>query len=165
MLACALSVLVYALEALTLIVLLATDLGGLRVPLLQLYLLPMVVFGSCAVLVFFAHHNDASTRWYGRARWRRDVVLRTGTVDRTWGRLLDNVILHITLHQVHHIFPIIPHYHLQRATAAFRAAFPQLATVSEQSFAAACLRNLRLYQRNGYVADDADLVNMYDGAP
>lgn len=134
-----------------------------RVPLLLYYALPLLVYGSLAVLVFFAHHNDAQTRWYSRRIWRKDVVLRTGTVDRSLGPLLDRATLHITFHQVHHLFPDIPHYHLREASLAFRREFPQLACVSAEPFLAVCRRNLALLRQRGRVADDADLVNLYDG--
>lgn len=161
-LACAISSGLYVLQLGAIVVVLATDAWGARSWLPQLYLLPLLVFGSAAVLTFFAHHNDALTRWYSRDAWRFDIITKTGTVDRTFGWLLDEITCHIAYHQVHHIFPAIPHYHLKRATAAFRDAFPELATVSEQPFLRSTFANLRLYQRNGYVPDDARVVDMYD---
>ncbi len=158
--ACATSVVWYAANlAAAVWLLLFSGAGDIFV---RLYVLPLLVFGSCAVVVFFAHHNDWRTRWYSRSAWRPDVVVKTGTVDRTWGRFLDNVILHIAYHQVHHIFPTIPHYRLKQATVAFRAAFPELATVATEGFVNSTLRNFALYVRKGYVTGDADVVNMYD---
>lgn len=161
-LACAVSSSLYVIQLGLIIALLVTDAWGARAWLPRLYLLPLIVFGSAAVLTFFAHHNDARTRWYSRDAWRYDIVTKTGTVDRTFGAFMDEVTCHIAYHQVHHIFPAIPHYHLKRATAAFRDAYPELATVSDEPFLRSTFANLREYQQHGYIPDDAQIVNMYD---
>ena len=95
--------------------------------LMVYYFAPLFVFASWLVVVTFLHHHhwDSNVPWYDDASWN---VVRgaLASVDRDYGWFVNHVTHHIELHQIHHLFPIIPHYHLPAATQAFRARFPQL---------------------------------------
>ena len=54
------------------------------------------------------------------------VLGALSSVDRDYGWFVNNISHNIHVHQIHHLFPIIPHYHLKEATVAFRRAFPHL---------------------------------------
>lgn len=97
---------------------------GWRAVLLY-YGAPLFVFASWLVVVTFLHHNHPEICWYGDGEWS---VVRgaLSSVDRNYGWLANHLTHHINLHQLHHLFPRIPHYHLFAATAAFRQAFPHL---------------------------------------
>ena len=92
------------------------------------YLAPLFVFASWLVIVTFLHHNDSTCPWYTNETW----TLLKGSLsccDRDYGWLVNAVSHNINLHQIHHLFPVIPHYHLAEATDAFRSAFPLLSRV------------------------------------
>jgi omega-3 fatty acid desaturase (delta-15 desaturase) len=116
------------------------------------YWAPLFVFGSLLVITTFLHHNDDETPWYPDAEWTY-VKGNLSSVDRSYGPLVDNLSHHIGTHQVHHLFPIIPHYKLEEATAAFRAAFPHLARRSDAPIMASFFRIARLYAKFGVVPD------------
>lgn len=103
---------------------------------LRYYFLPLFGFACWLVLVTFLHHNDSECPWYTDAEWT-PLKGSLASVDRDYGWLANTVSHHINLHQIHHLFPVIPHYHLREATAAFRAAFPDLTRVRSGSTAAA----------------------------
>ena len=72
-------------------------------------------------VVTYLHHHGSDTEgekmpWYRGGQWS---YLRGGltTLDRDYG--IFNKIQHdIGTHVVHHLFPQIPHYHLEKATEA-----------------------------------------------
>lgn len=125
----------------------------LGVPTMFLYYFaPLLVFGSLLVVTTFLHHNDDETPWYPDAEWTY-VKGNLSSVDRSYGALVDNLSHHIGTHQIHHLFPIIPHYKLDEATAAFRAAFPHLARQSDAPIMRSFFRVARLYAKYGVVPD------------
>ncbi|CAI5725603.1 unnamed protein product [Hyaloperonospora brassicae] len=122
---------------------------GLRTVALYYYA-PLFVFASLLVVTTFLHHNDEETPWYGDAQWSY-VKGNLSSVDRSYGAFIDNLSHDIGTHQVHHLFPIIPHYKLKTATAAFRRAFPALVRQSDEPILQAFYRIARLYAKYGVV--------------
>lgn len=118
---------------------------------------PLFVFGSMLVITTFLHHNDEDTPWYPDAEWTY-VKGNLSSVDRSYGWLVDNLSHNIGTHQIHHLFPIIPHYKLNEATAAFVKAFPHLARRSDEPIVSAFFRTARLYAKYGVVEDDEDQI-------
>lgn len=74
---------------------------------------PLLVFGTFLVVTTFLHHNDEDTPWYADSAWTY-VKGSLSSVDRDYGALVNNVSHNIHLHQIHHLFPKIPHYRLRR---------------------------------------------------
>ncbi|PNH06305.1 Omega-3 fatty acid desaturase, chloroplastic [Tetrabaena socialis] len=91
--------------------------------ILNLYVLPYWINVMWLDLVTYLHHHgshDANEEmpWYRGEEWS---YLRGGltTIDRDYG--IFNKIHHdIGTHVVHHLFPQIPHYNLEEATAAVK---------------------------------------------
>lgn len=86
---------------------------------------PLFVFASWLVIVTFLHHHDEDCTWYNNKSWTK-LKGSLAAVDRDYGWLVNTLSHSIHLHQIHHLFPIIPHYHLAEATRALQEAFPQL---------------------------------------
>lgn len=86
---------------------------------------PLFVFASWLVIVTFLHHNDENCPWYPDNQWTA-LKGSLSAVDRDYGWLVNNLSHNIHLHQIHHLFPKIPHYHLAEATDAFKRVFPEL---------------------------------------
>lgn len=106
------------------------------------YLAPLFVFACWLVIVTFLHHNDPTCPWYTEESW----TLFKGSlsaVDRDYGMLANSIAHNINLHQIHHLFPIIPHYRLLEATIAFRRAFPSLSRIREGSIVMAFMMAAR----------------------
>ncbi|TDH68277.1 hypothetical protein CCR75_008101 [Bremia lactucae] len=118
------------------------------------YYAPILIFGSMLVITTFLHHNDDETLWYADSEWTY-VKGNLSSVDRSYGALIDNLSHNIGTHQIHHLFPIIPHYKLNQATAAFRKAFPELVRKSDEPILKAFYHVGRLYANHGVVDADA----------
>ncbi|XP_040565633.1 uncharacterized protein [Lepeophtheirus salmonis] len=96
---------------------------GIR-SLLCHYLMPVFGFGCWIVLITFLHHHDDGVPWFSNEEWSY-VKGQLCSIDRHYGWAHD--ILHsIGTHQIHHLFPQIPHYHLEEATRVFRQKYPNL---------------------------------------
>lgn len=113
---------------------------GINIVMLY-YGAPIFVFASWLVIVTFLHHNDEKCPWYSNEKW--DIVKGSlSSVDRDYGWLVNNLSHNINLHQIHHLFPIIPHYYLNIATIAFREKFPQLSRVCYESIIVSFIKNV-----------------------
>ncbi len=109
----------------------AIQIFGLYVVILY-YGAPLFLFACWLVVVTFLHHNDELCPWYTNEEWNY-LKGALSSVDRDYGIIVNNLSHNINLHQIHHIFPIIPHYHLEEATKAFRIAFPLLVRLKKGS--------------------------------
>ncbi|RLN90169.1 hypothetical protein BBJ28_00011773 [Nothophytophthora sp. Chile5] len=123
------------------------------------YFAPVFVFGSMLVITTFLHHNDEETPWYADSEWTY-VKGNLSSVDRSYGAFVDNVSHNIGTHQVHHLFPIIPHYKLKQATRAFAKAFPELVRRNDEPILPAFYRTARLYAVYGVVDMEAKLFTL-----
>jgi omega-3 fatty acid desaturase (delta-15 desaturase) len=113
------------------------------------YGLPVLVYGCYFMIVTFQQHNDINMPWYGDPDWTF-VKGALSSVDRSYGPF--NWIVHnIGTHQLHHLFPSIPHYHLREATEHFAAAFPLLRRRAGGVPIVAYFTNVRNYIRFGDV--------------
>jgi omega-3 fatty acid desaturase (delta-15 desaturase) len=122
------------------------------------YFLPLFVFATWLVVTTFLHHNDNDVPWYGDTEWEY-VKGNLSSVDRDYG-ILHEITHSIGTHQVHHLFPIIPHYRLKEATRAFRTAYPHLSRTSNEPILAAFFRIFHLVTKQLTIADDAS-VHVY----
>lgn len=69
-----------------------------------------------------------------------------------------NSLIHsIGTHQLHHLFPAIPHYYLEDASVAFRERWPQLVRESKTPILRAFWDNLWAYVQHGVVEDSVTM--------
>lgn len=87
---------------------------------LRLYIVPYLVMNGFLVLITYLHHTDTFVPHFreGEWSWLRGSLC---TVDRSYGKILDVVLHHITdTHVCHHIFSKMPFYHCTEATEAIK---------------------------------------------
>lgn len=108
------------------------------------YFAPLLVFMGWLVLTTFLHHQDIDAPWYGNSEWTY-VKGNLSSIDRSYGFIIDNIIHDIGTHQIHHLFPKIPHYKLRTATKAFQTSFPDLVRASNESVLPAFFTNWLIY--------------------
>lgn len=87
---------------------------------LRLYFGPYAVMNAFLVLITYLHHTDTYVPHFreGEWSWLRGSLC---TVDRSYGKILDTVLHHITdTHVCHHIFSKMPFYHCSEATEAIK---------------------------------------------
>lgn len=87
--------------------------------------LPFVLWLYLAAIVFFVHHTDVDSRWYGsESEWRMAQPDLEGT---RWTRLplrCDALFHHALEHTAHHVDPSIPSYRLSAAQAELAKRYP-----------------------------------------
>lgn len=105
------------------------------------YFAPLVVFATFLVITTFLHHNDEEVVWYRDQQWSY-VKGNLSSVDRDYGALVNEVSHNIQIHQIHHLFPRIPHYKLRKATEQFKKAYPHLHRVNLDPILPALWRGL-----------------------
>jgi omega-3 fatty acid desaturase (delta-15 desaturase) len=132
----------------------------LGLPTMLLYVFgPIMVFASFLVVVTFLHHNDEATPWYGDEKWSY-VKGNLSSVDRSYGWLINNLSHNIGTHQIHHLFPIIPHYKLVDATKAFNKQYPELARKSDKPIIPAFIETVMLFGKYGWVEENVQLFSL-----
>jgi omega-3 fatty acid desaturase (delta-15 desaturase) len=101
--------------------------------MLKLYFAPYLVNVFWLASVTYLHHHGYEKKipWYRGKEWS---YLRGGlsTIDRDYGWI--NKVHHdIGTHVVHHLFPVIPHYHLVEASEAIKPVLGDYYRVPEKS--------------------------------
>jgi acyl-lipid omega-3 desaturase len=141
----------WSLMAISLVLLLAAVVAwqfGLAT-VMAYYGVPVIVYGCYFMMVTFQQHNHIDMAWYGDGDWSY-VKGALASVDRSFGPL-NPIVHHIGLHQIHHLFPSIPHYHLKEATHCFSSAFPDLSRRVDGVVLLSYLQNVMMYIRHGDV--------------
>ncbi|XP_051131087.1 acyl-lipid omega-3 desaturase (cytochrome b5), endoplasmic reticulum-like [Andrographis paniculata] len=138
---------------------LSTIIGPLLV--LNLYLIPYMVFVAWLDTVTYLHHHDFQHNlpWYRGKEWS---YLRGGltTVDRDYG-IFNGIHHDIGTHVIHHLFPQIPHYHLVEATREAKRVLGNYYREPEKSgpFPFHLILSLvNSIHSNHYVSDTGDIV-------
>lgn len=135
------------------------------VAMFNLYFMPYWINVVWLDVVTYLHHHgshnpEEKMPWYRGEQWS---YLRGGltTLDRDYG--IFNKIHHdIGTHVVHHLFPQIPHYHLEDATEAAKKVMGPYYREPEKSpgpFPSHLWEPLvRSFNNDHYVADTGDIV-------
>lgn len=119
------------------------------------YFAPVFVYASWLVIMTFLHHNDAGTPWYSDKEWTY-VRGQLSSVDRHYG-WAHNLTHSIGTHQIHHLYPSVPHYHLEEATRHFRAAFPHLVRCNNEPILKTFVITYMKYIRGSYIDKDSSI--------
>ena len=121
--------------------------------LMSHYLIPVFVFASWLVMVTFLHHNDIGLPWYSDKTWG-NVKGQLSSVDRDYG-WAHHLTHNIGTHQIHHLFIMIPHYHLEEANAAFKKHFPELSRICPDPILPSFVKMFKVFVAQRFVPDDA----------
>eukprot|EP01003_Olkasia_polycarbonata_P002177 NODE_1467_length_537_cov_120.219262_g1390_i0.p2 GENE.NODE_1467_length_537_cov_120.219262_g1390_i0~~NODE_1467_length_537_cov_120.219262_g1390_i0.p2 ORF type:complete len:123 (+),score=33.86 NODE_1467_length_537_cov_120.219262_g1390_i0:31-369(+) len=99
------------------------------------------------------------TPWYATSNW--DYVKgNLSSVDRNYAPF-NGIIHNIGTHQIHHLFPAIPHYKLVEATKHFVAAYPHLHRKEDSSLVLDFINGMYLWIRYGHDVPDDQLEFTY----
>ena len=113
------------------------------------YTIPLAVFMAWLVITTFLHHQDVDAPWYGNTEWTY-VKGNLSSIDRSYGYGINNIIHNIGTHQIHHLFPKIPHYKLVEATEVFRKEYPQFVRQSDEINIVAFFVNYLTYCKHAF---------------
>ncbi|CAF1106624.1 unnamed protein product [Rotaria sordida] len=113
------------------------------------HLIPVFVFATYLVIV------TLNVPWFIDDEWNY-VKGQLSTVDRHYGHV-HSIIHSIGTHQIHHLFPKIPHYHLEEATVHFRKAFPNLVRVNYDRILSSFVRMSKKFARQRYIGNDVSV--------
>uniref|UniRef100_A0A0B7BBR2 Fatty acid desaturase domain-containing protein n=1 Tax=Arion vulgaris TaxID=1028688 RepID=A0A0B7BBR2_9EUPU len=119
------------------------------------YVVPDLIFASYTVIITFLHHHDDDIPWYGDNLWD-NVRGQLSSVDRSYG-WCHYLIHNIGTHQIHHLFPKVPHYHLEEATVSFRKAFPKLVNIRNEPIMRAFWRMFTKYAKQSVITNEAEI--------
>ncbi|RLN10484.1 hypothetical protein BBO99_00003681 [Phytophthora kernoviae] len=122
----------------------------------------ITMFAVAALSIYLSYElgiKTMETPWYGDSEWTY-VKGNLSSVDRSYGALINNLSHNIGTHQIHHLFPIIPHYKLVRATEAFHQAFPELVRKSDEPIIKAFYRTSLMFFHYGVVDQDAKIFTL-----
>ena len=92
-------------------------------PIVGIYILPLLVVNCWLVIYTWLHHTDSDVPHLSNIEfsYMRGAFL---SIDRPYGKILN--FLHHNIgssHVVHHVCPSIPHYHAKKATVLIKNVF------------------------------------------
>jgi len=121
--------------------------------LLKYYFVPYFIFSGWISIVTHLHHTHPDIPWYRNDDWN---YLRgaLSTVDRNYG-IVEHFHHDIGTHIVHHIFSLIPHYHLKEATVAIKPILGKYYKLSNETVFQAMIR---IWKTCRFVPDDGNVV-------
>ncbi len=93
------------------------------IPVIGMYVGPLLVVNCWLVLYTWLHHTDSDVPHLSNSEFSfmRGAFL---SIDRPYGKIINFLHHHIgSSHVVHHVCPTIPHYHARQATLEVKKAF------------------------------------------
>ena len=93
------------------------------IPIVCLYVGPLLIVNCWLVLYTWLHHTDSDVPHLSNTEFSfmRGAFL---SIDRPYGKILDFLHHHIgSSHVVHHVCPTIPHYYARKATLLIKKEF------------------------------------------
>ncbi|UJR20058.1 hypothetical protein I4U23_023192 [Adineta vaga] len=90
--------------------------------------------------------------WFVNSEWNY-IKGQLSTVDRHYGHV-HGIIHSIGTHQIHHLFPKVPHYNLEEATFHFRKAFPNLVRFNNDRILSSFVRMGKKFIRQRFIGKD-----------
>ncbi len=90
------------------------------------YIGPLLVVNAWLVIYTWLHHTDSDVPHFSEADFShtRGAFL---SIDRPYGKIIDFLHHRIgSTHVLHHLAPLIPHYHADKATISIKKAFPKV---------------------------------------
>jgi omega-3 fatty acid desaturase (delta-15 desaturase) len=127
------------------------------VSLILYYGIPWFVFASWLVVTTFLHHNEPDVPWFSDSNWNYTLG-NLSSIDRDYG-LFHWLTHNIGTHQIHHLFPIIPHYHLMEATRHFRKAFPHLIRENTGFIPTTFIENFQIFAAQQIIDPDLQVFS------
>lgn len=124
--------------------------------------IPVLGYGTYLILSSFLNHADPKVPWWGDKSWTYMKGNIFSVIDIRYGKLIDWLVQDNGLHQIHHLFPSVPTYHMAEATRHFRQAFPHLAKDRDIGVLKGFVVYLKKFMRQRRLNDDID-VFFYDG--
>lgn len=126
------------------------------------YGMPLLGYGTYLILSSFLNHVDPKVPWWGDKEWTYMKGNIFSVIDISYGRLIDYLVQDNGLHQIHHLFPSVPTYHMKEATKYFRKEFPHLSKDRDVGVCKGFWVYLVNFTRQRRLPDDIG-VFFYDG--
>lgn len=130
---------------------------------LAFYGIPLFGYATWLVISSFLNHADPKVPWWGNKTWTYMKGNIFSVIDVSYGRFLDYLVQDNGLHQIHHLFPHVPTYHMKEATAHFRRHFPHLAKDRTMAVWPAFWEYLKNFREQKVLHDDVDVFFYDDG--
>jgi acyl-lipid omega-3 desaturase len=121
--------------------------------LINLYVVPYIIFVMWLSMVTYLHHTDLEVPWYRDSTWSF-VKGALSTVDRKYG-FIEPIHHNIGTHVIHHIFSKIPHYNLLEANKYLKKAIEEDMYISKEPILKALYTS---YVNCTYIGDDGQKV-------
>jgi len=131
---------------------------------MALYGMPLYGYATWLVISSFLNHVDPKVPWWGNESWSYMKGNIFSVIDVSYGKFLDYLVQDNGYHQIHHLFPHLPTYHMKEATKHLRNNFPHLTKNRDMNIVSAYWHYLGNFINQPELSDDVDVV-YYDRKP
>jgi omega-6 fatty acid desaturase (delta-12 desaturase) len=94
--------------------------------LINLFVLPQIVFQTLLSVFTFFHHTSPDRTLYSNVNWTMEKGQLGGTIHVKYPAIIEWFCHDINWHVPHHVCVGIPHYHLRLAHKNLKRAYPEL---------------------------------------
>lgn len=127
------------------------------------YFIPWMIFSYLLVMVTFLQHQNNKVVWKNDKSGWDDSYGPLQSVNRSYGVVLDYLTHDIgPYHQVHHLFPNIPHYNLKTAFQCFEKHFPEHVNTQNTNPFFDFFKYTRIWKENLVIENNANTHNFYN---
>lgn len=126
------------------------------------YFIPWMIFSYLLVMVTFLQHQNDKIIWKNDKSGWDESSGALQSVNRSYGILVDYLSHDIApYHQIHHLFPNIPHYNLKNAFRCFSKHFPEKVNTEYGNPFLDFLKLAPLWKKNIVLKNGSNTHNFY----
>ena len=127
------------------------------------YFIPWMIFSYLLVIVTFLQHQNKNITWKNDESGWDESFGALQSVNRSYGTLVDYLSHDIApYHQIHHLFPKIPHYNLKNAFQCFETNFPEHVNTEYGNSFFDFFKNTRIWKENIVLKKNANTHNFFN---
>ena len=127
------------------------------------YFIPWMIFSYLLVMVTFLQHQNEKITWKNDKSGWDESYGALQSVNRSYGILVDYLSHDIApYHQIHHLFPNIPHYNLKNAFQCFEKHFPEHVNTQNTNPFYDFFKYTRIWKENLVLENNANTHKFYN---
>ena len=113
-------------------------------------------------MVTFLQHQNKKIVWKNYKSGWNETYGALQSINRSYGKIFDYISRDIApYHQIHHLFPKIPHYNLKNAFECFQENFPEYVNTDNSNPFYEFQKLTKIWRKNIVIKNNTNQHNFY----